>query len=354
MMNMIPTRYAVFLAALVFGAGPTVTRAEQPGGMVDRVIAKLNDDIVMQSDLEEIIADQLPPGESMHGTLPVTSQTLGTLFDRTLLLQVAKREMVKVSEDEISKQVEQTVAAMKARYASETEFLKDIAAHGSSVEKLKEDLYKKTSTDFKLFAAVARRYTVTDTEVAKYEAEQRAQGHPPVAFRLRRLGVKLEGQGAGAEARAKEKLRGILDKITAQKSNFGEAVMKYSEVPGSTEDGGDLGMLSADKLSPQVFAAVDKLSVGEVSQPVVAAGFVSVFYVEGKRSAKSSLFDERFHVERQRLLEEMRRKAHLQVYDSKLVPFLPADYAKRLEKAPAEPIVTPVPSPSPGAPKAHR
>lgn len=315
-------------ACLMGVACPPCARAQT----VDRVIAKLNDDIIMLSDYEEAMIDIRNARPASASTAVITSDALGALFDRSLLLQAAKIQKISLPEDEITNQVEQSVAEMRSHYPSDTVFLREMAKSRMTLGQLKKDLRKRIEVDNKVFQAVASRYTITDAEVARFEQECRARGENPLILRLSRLAIAVEGSGPAAQKQAMDKAAAVLERIRAEHLGFADGVRKYSQAPGAAQDGGDLGYLSAGKLAPAVVTATENLEPGQVSKPIIAGGYACIFCMENKRGARSRQFEKKYSAERQTLLADMRRKARLVIYDQELVKYVPSDYATRMNR----------------------
>lgn len=297
--------------------------AVAPARVVDRVVAKLNEDIIMQSDIDDFL-DQRSRQTGRPETL--NPENLEALFDRTLLLQEGKKNIGKEPEAELMHEVQETVAELRSRYPSQEEFMKELARRDLTLDSLKERLMRNARTDFRVYRAVASRFMITDADVQRFEAAERAAGRTPLALSLRRLCLPIEGQGPAAEAKACEQVDLLLNRINREGLKFPEGVKKYSKVPGAAVDGGSLGLLDFDKLAPAIQRAVADLKPGEVSQPVIAGSYACIFYVEARREARALLFEKRFREERQRLLAQLRRRAHLQVYDPALNKHIPDSY----------------------------
>ncbi|RUA28799.1 MAG: peptidylprolyl isomerase [Bacteroidetes bacterium] len=67
---------------------------------------------------------------------------------------------------------------------------------------------------------------------------------------------------------AKKKIDEILSEIKSGKLTFEEAAQKYSSDRGSAEKGGVLPWFEVSRMVPEFIAAISKLSVGQISEPV--------------------------------------------------------------------------------------
>ncbi len=293
---------------------------------IDRTIAKLTDDILTESDLAEVIADVSGQYNSSFISAfdSATSESVMSMFDRALLLQEAKRLKISPPSEELHSQVESMVQEIKGNFPSEKEFYQALAAEHVSLDGLKEQLLEKVKTDYMVFHVVNSRYSVSDADVEAYKQQQQAEGDAVESFRLRRLGIPVKENG-GAEAACRE-ARALVARIITEGISFEEGIRRYSQVPGAAADGGDMGYMSTDKLSAEVRTAVQDLKVGQASAPVVAGGYANIFYMDGKRGARSALRERKFFDARKELLSDLRRKAQLQVFDDRLMKVLPETY----------------------------
>ncbi len=314
----------LFIGLLVAGL-PSVVAARN---MLDRTIAKLNEDILTESDLARVIS------ESQGSLAPAPSQALEiatpdivlALFDRTVLLQAAKKQKIQVPDSELQQQVQSMVAEIRAKFASEKEFRQALALDQMNLQDLEAELTKRARTDYQIYHLVTRRFSVADSEAREWEA-QNVNGTSSTSLRLRRLAVPVKGKGAADQAR--NEVRFLASRIFTEGLTFEEGVRKYSRAPGAQEDGGDLGYLSLDKLAPEVARATKDLKPGQASVPVVAGGYASIFYIEGRHGAKSALLEQRFTATREKLIQELRRKANVQVFDERLQRLVPQEYGAR-------------------------
>jgi peptidyl-prolyl cis-trans isomerase SurA len=336
-----PRRRAARWAALA--AASLALAAPAPAKTVDRVVAKLNDDIITVSDLAE---NALGTG---RGPMAQTPETFGALLDRTLLLQASRKLSVAPDDREIQRQVEDAVAGIQAQFPNEAQFRAALAKEDTTIEQFKLDLHKKYTTDFKAFRAVSARVSMSDAEVEQFERDSGVRGMPAASYHLRRLAAPVEGSGKDAEAAAKARVQDCMDRINRQGLSFAEGVSRYAPDPALKANGGDLGYMPARELAAPVLAAVKDLKPGEVTKPMITGAFASIFYLEAKRGGKTILHEKKFKQARDELLVELRRKAHLQVYDPALRKVVPKEYRQALENpvAGSGPAAAGQPAPSP-------
>lgn len=297
---------------------------------IDRTIAKINDDIVTESDLAEIVSDLSGQFKSRLGQPfdVATTETVEGMLDRALLLQEARRSKISAPEEELHQQVEDMVNEIKANFATEKEFYQALSTEGVSLDQLQDQLLKKSKTDYMIYQIINSRYSVSDHELAGFQASQTIAGRDMNSYRLRRLGIPITKTEDSQAARVKA--LALVAQIITEGISFEEGIRRYSQVPGAALDGGDMGYMASDKLSAEVRAAIQNLEVGQASTPVVAGGYVNIFYMDSKRGAKSALREQKFFTTREELLTKLRHKAILQVFDERMLKLIPDDYRSAL------------------------
>jgi peptidyl-prolyl cis-trans isomerase SurA len=79
--------------------------------------------------------------------------------------------------------------------------------------------------------------------------------------------ILLKNRPGLTDQDAERRLQGYRDQVRAKTADFGELAKKYSE-DGSAPNGGNLGWMSPGDLVPEFEQAMNRLQIGEVSNPV--------------------------------------------------------------------------------------
>ena len=79
--------------------------------------------------------------------------------------------------------------------------------------------------------------------------------------------ILLRSRPGLSDQDAERRLQGYRDQIRAKTADFAELAKKYSE-DGSAQNGGELGWMSPGDLVPEFEQAMNRLQIGEVSNPV--------------------------------------------------------------------------------------
>jgi peptidyl-prolyl cis-trans isomerase SurA len=123
---------------------------------------------------------------------------------------------------------------------------------------------------------------------------------------------------------AERRLAGYRAQVVAKTVDFGELAKKYSE-DGSAANGGNLGWMSPGELVPEFEQAMNRLQIGEVSQPVKTEYGWHLIQVLERRDAQLSAEKQREFAKaaiRQRKFDQAYQDWLRQLRDSATVKIL--------------------------------
>jgi peptidyl-prolyl cis-trans isomerase SurA len=136
---------------------------------------------------------------------------------------------------------------------------------------------------------------------------------------LLRLSPQLSAQDAA------RRLSGFRDDILAGRKTFEELARQYSD-DGSATEGGDLGWSSPGGYVPEFEQAMDKLAIGEISQPVQTRFGVHLIQVierrevaidpkQAREQARNALREQKFDAAYTQWVADLRAKAYIELRD---------------------------------------
>lgn len=250
---------------------------------LDRIIAVVNDDVVLESDLsdmERTVKQQLhqrkaaiPPEDILR------KQVLERLIVQRVQLQDAARMGVRVGDDALNAALRQIADNNKM---SLREFRDALEGDGIDFSDFRNSIREEMIISRLRKSQVNDKVVVSNREVDNYLATQAIQGDSERSYHLAHILISIPEAATPEEVqKGKEKLekvQGLLDAGT----DFSEVAAGYSDGQNALE-GGDLGWRKQGEL-PSLFAdAVPKLAVGQVSQPLRSgSGFHLVKLLEKK------------------------------------------------------------------------
>jgi peptidyl-prolyl cis-trans isomerase SurA len=254
----------VFCFALV-----PIASAEPPQGttLLDKVIANVDSQIILQSELETMYQQYLlQEGKEVPG---LKCEILEQLIINRALLSKATQAGIAVEEEAVEKALRDKMQYLLAQVVSEAELVqywgKPISAIKSEIrEKIKEQL-----TLDGMRAQLIKDVSVTPKEVKEFFEALPSQEQPyyPAEVSVRQIVQYPQVSRQKKDAQLAQ-LNAL--KVRIQNGEDFEALAReYSQDPGSAPFGGDLGFWQLGELAPAYEAAALALQPGEVSDPVI-------------------------------------------------------------------------------------
>jgi len=126
----------------------------------------------------------------------------------------------------------------------------------------------KSSAGYHVLKVLDRRASAAGTpqQAAPQEAVSSAPQNIAITQTMSRH-ILLRSRPGFSDQDAERRLAGYRDQVRAKTADFGELAKKYSE-DGSAANGGNLGWMGPGDLVPEFEQAMNRLQIGEVSNPV--------------------------------------------------------------------------------------
>ena len=235
--------------------------------LVDRIIVKVDDYIVLKSDLERTYLEYLSQGEINSGTL--RCQVLENLVINKLLVAKAEIDSVIVLDEEVQNNLDQRMSYMISQIGSPKEIE---AYYGKSLGQIEEELFDQV-TEQKIIEAMQRTITsdvkVTPSEVKQFFNKIPRDSLPYFSTEVQvgQLVMKPE-PGSKQLGEVERQLLEIRGSILRGKETFENMARRYSEDPGSGSRGGQLPFYKRGELAPEFEEAAMTMEVGELSMPI--------------------------------------------------------------------------------------
>jgi len=252
------------LGSLLFFVSPTT--AQDAGFVVDKIIAKVDNYIVLKSELEVAYQSYLSEGN------PASEDAKCELFNRLILnkLMVAKAEIdsVLVTDVEVDGNTEQRMAMILQNSGNSPEQLE--RAYGKSLDQIKLELREQIREQLiarEMTSRITKDITVTPAEIKKFYNKIPQDSLPFYSSDVEVAQiVRVAKVSAEQEEEARKKLMDLREKIL-NGASFTELAMKNSEDPSAQYNGGELGYVGRGAMVPQFEAQAFKMKIGEISQP---------------------------------------------------------------------------------------
>lgn len=255
-------------------AAPTAGPADD--NKVDAVAATVNDEVILESDVEEqlylfLMRAQQQPDPATTDTL--RRQILNQLIDEKLVVAEAKRQAITVPDAEVNKQVNEAVADARERMGSQAAFEEQLAKEGITEEKLRERYREEVRRQMvaqRLVQKSVPRKPVTQADAETYfKANPGKFPNVPAEVRLSVIQIPVEPDSV-TDRKARLEIEAIAKRLKAGEK-FAKVATEVSDDEGSARSGGDLGYFTRGSLDPDFERAAFAQKLNEVSPPVKSA-----------------------------------------------------------------------------------
>ena len=258
-----PAMLSAVLAIILF---PLLSRAQPVAGQtVDKIVAKVDNYIVLKSDLEG--AYQEAQRNRPAGVTVTRCQVLQQLTVEKLLLAKAEIDSVVVEEGRVQSELDRRLQYMTNSYGRENieeQFGKSLEEIG---EELREDINNQLVVQ-QMQSTITQDIKVTPAEVRRFFNNIPRDSLPFYSSEVS-VGqiVKLPTVSKGQKEVARKKLVDIRARIVGGEE-FAKLAKEFSDDPGSGAKGGELGFVERGQFVPEFEAAALRMQPGEMSQPV--------------------------------------------------------------------------------------
>lgn len=267
---------SLFIAALLLGGpllgAPQAMAAKSVG--LDRVVAIVDEDVVLESELNERVQSVLQRLKGQYTQLPeeavLRKQVLEQLIVERVELGLAKRYEIKVEEAEIDQAIDRI--RDKSKMTAE-ELVADLKRQGLTLAGLRNQIRDELTINHLQQGVVSSRIKITPQEIDNFLASSDGKFATSPDFHIGHILIAVPSS-ADAEtiAAAEKKAKDIYQKLQGG-ADFAQQAIANSNDQAALQ-GGDIGFRKLAQL-PELFGnQLANLKTGEVTAPFRSgAGF---------------------------------------------------------------------------------
>ena len=255
---------AVFLFA---AASISASAQKYSGGVVDKTVAVVGNEVIMISDIESEV-QMMQYNYGMQSDRKARCELLETMMSSKLFLMQARVDSLVVNNDMVESELSNRLDMLKTNFGGEEAVEKQF---GKPIYKLRQewrsDLEDQTLTQ-QMQQELARKIPeLTPYDVQKYVDTTDPEDLPMVPKKYQLSQICIYPDREAANIAVKERLLAIRERII-NGEKFSTLARIYSQDPGSARKGGELGMASKSIFWPVFSDAAMSLKPGVVSQIV--------------------------------------------------------------------------------------
>ncbi len=280
------------LRPLLLGAlflGTAAHAAVQP---LDKVVAIVDNDVIMQSQLDQRVKEVQQTiakrGQDVPPASVLDQQVLERLIVENLQLQIGERSGIRITDEELN----QAIGTIAQRNNMTVDQFRQALAHdGLSYEDAREQVRREMIISRVRQRRVAERIQVTDQEVKNFLKSPMGAMQQSDEYRLANILIPTPDRASSEDIQAAGKKAVDIYNQLQQGADFAKLAIAHSSSDNALE-GGDMGWRKAAQLPPPFDEELSRMNAGDVTKPVrIPTGFI-ILKVNEKRGGNTVVTDE--------------------------------------------------------------
>ena len=244
------------------------------GAMLDRVVAVVNDGVVLESELDSQVKEFSQRLSAQNVSLPAAKVLREQVLERLVLEEIqaqrAQKAGIGVSDEQLNAALERMAQAQNIPFAQLPEKL---AAAGYVYADFRGGIRKQMQREILQQRDVLQRINVSPRELDQYMEKQKNSVSAANEYNVSHILVAVaQDADAATMQAARKKIQDIASRIAAGEA-FSQLAVTYSDSQTALE-GGSLGWLKAQAIPTFLADVVGRLKPGETTAVLqTATGF---------------------------------------------------------------------------------
>ncbi len=249
-----------------------ITSANAQKKVLDKIVAVVGGNIILQSDVETGYAQYLYNIGSNPPSPGIKCDIAYNLLSSKLLIQQAVIDSIQVTENDVDEEVDRRMRQSVQRAGGEDKLEQFL---GKPILQYKDEIrpdVKDLLISERMRAKITEKINTTPQDVKKYFDTFPKDSLPMVSKEVEVSNIVFEPKLSKEEKDYyREKAEGLLKRVQAGE-DFATLATAYSQDPGSAQEGGDVGFGDRNMFAKEYTANAFKLKAGELS-PVFESQF---------------------------------------------------------------------------------
>jgi peptidyl-prolyl cis-trans isomerase SurA len=307
------------------------------GEIIEQILVKVNGEIFTKTELEQRQVSILRQrGQQMDlktdagnqqlkkALDEITPQLMVDVLDEMLIVQRGRELGYRLSDEQFKSVVDNIKKENKIE--SEEQFQAALKSENMTMVELRRNLERSMIVQRVQQNEVMGKIGVTEAEARTYYDTHREEFTTLPSVTLREIVVSVPSDNRGinvaAEETAQQKIDQLRTRVTTGGESFDKVAAEASDAP-SKANGGLIGPISVNDLSPELRKIIEGIKVGDVTAAFRTAREFRVFKLESSTPVQTMAFDQ----------------AREQIADRVFTDKRKGEYAKYLDKLRAQAII---------------
>lgn len=269
--------------ALLAGLLTLCAGSVSAGELLEGIVAVVNDDVVMQSELDRMAGRVLSEIRQREGQVPpqaaLARQVLERLIVMKIQLQLAAKTGLRVDDDTLNRAISNIAAENGLPLG---QFREAVERDGYSFTLFREEVRNEIIVTRLRQREVDNQVQVSDREIDNYLATRAQQGHSDAEYRLSHILIAIPEDGSTEALRsARSKATRALERLRSGE-DFSAVAAAVSDDPQALE-GGDVGWRKAAEVPSLFTETLHTLREGEISDVIESPNGLHIIKLTGAR-----------------------------------------------------------------------
>jgi peptidyl-prolyl cis-trans isomerase SurA len=310
-------------------AGFFITSKAESRVVVDRVVAVVNDEIILMSELNEALNPflgrlqeyQYSQEEKDKILYKLREEILTQMINERITDQQAKKAGIEITSQEVDASIEQM---KEANRLTDEDLRLALSQQGLTMDEFKEKTRQQILRSKLVSREVKSKIVITKEDIKNIYQKEAEKYSQTKKYYLRTILMKVPDNSNEQDKKAVEAKMLDIQKKLEQGEKFEELARIYTH-PSLASSGGYLGSFDPETLAPHIREAVVNLNPGEFSSILDTDQGYQIFFVDKIESKEGRSFDEASDEIEDRLykeivderfsswLQELRNRSHIKI-----------------------------------------
>ena len=258
----------LLLSVTLFGLALGVM-AQGKVQVIDKVVAVVGKNIILQSDIENQYAQYRAQGSIEGNSRDMHCAILEEMLFQKLMLNQAEMDSLTVTDGEVDAELNRRISELIGRAGSQEKLESIFNKTMSQIKDELRRLVKEKNLQDQVRSGLLKGVVVTPAEVRAFFRSLPSDSIPGVEAKYEVMQiVKRPPISVDEKLAVKDQLYQIRKRVLNGESSFATMAILYSEDPGSAKKGGELGFTAKGDLAPEFATVAFNLREGEISEVV--------------------------------------------------------------------------------------
>jgi peptidyl-prolyl cis-trans isomerase SurA len=292
----LPTAWLISLGLAAASLAPNAKELSTKGVLLDRVVAVVNDGVVLESELDLETREIENRLQTQHVALPpeavLRQQVLDRLVGEEIQQQHADRAGIKVTDEQVNAALEDIA---KRQNLTLDQLPEKLAADGIDYPQYRLELKREIARQILRQRDVVQRIVITPRELDQYLDHQKKTATASNEYNVAHILIAVPQDAKPAQLAQANTLAHEIDDRAHKGEEFGALAVAYSQSESALE-GGSLGWRKGTELPTFLADVVARMSPGDISEVLQTPSGFHIVKLLGRRAAGGPQIVQQVHL----------------------------------------------------------